>query len=84
MAKAAKKPAGKSVETLRHNEAKRKNIPTAEYQPVLEKEQQAAKKIRYPREHGAGLGRLSHTRARGETGRVAPDPSFREQESGGS
>jgi adenine-specific DNA-methyltransferase len=50
MAKAAKKPLAKSVETLKHDEAKRKNIPTAEYQSVLEKEQQALKKVRYPRD----------------------------------
>jgi adenine-specific DNA-methyltransferase len=49
MAKAAKKPVGKSVETLKHNEAKRKNIPTAEYQSVLEQEQQHPKKVYYPR-----------------------------------
>lgn len=46
----AKKPAAqKSVEALKHDEAKRKNIPTAEFQSVLEKEQQAPKKVRYPR-----------------------------------
>jgi CheY-like chemotaxis protein len=50
MAKAASKPIPKkSIETLKHNEAKRKNIPTAEYQSVLEKEQQAPKKVRYLR-----------------------------------
>jgi adenine-specific DNA-methyltransferase len=49
MAKAAKKPVAKSVETLKHDEAKRKNIPTAEYQSVLEKEQQHPKKVCYPR-----------------------------------
>jgi adenine-specific DNA-methyltransferase len=50
MAKAATKQAAKkSVETLRHDDAKRKNIPTAEYQSVLEKEHQAPKKVRYPR-----------------------------------
>jgi adenine-specific DNA-methyltransferase len=44
----AKKPAAqKSVEALTHDEAKRKNIPTAEFQSVLEKEQ--PKKLRYPR-----------------------------------
>jgi adenine-specific DNA-methyltransferase len=44
MAKAATKQAAKkSIETLKHDEAKRKNIPTAEYQSVLEKEQQAPK-----------------------------------------
>ncbi|WP_119390612.1 site-specific DNA-methyltransferase [Taklimakanibacter lacteus] len=39
----------KSVETLKHDEAKRKNIPTAEYQSVLDKEQQNPKQVRYER-----------------------------------
>src|SRR5712671_5408087 len=43
----AKSP--KSVETLKHGEAKRKNIPTAEHQSVLQKEQEAPRKVRYPR-----------------------------------
>ena len=47
----AKKPPEKSVETLKHDEAKRKNIPTAEFQSVLEKEQQDPKKVRYPAQH---------------------------------
>ncbi|MGE0038760.1 MAG: hypothetical protein AB7S93_24400 [Xanthobacteraceae bacterium] len=45
----AKKATAKSVEALTHDEAKRKNIPTAEYQSVLEKEQQNPKKAFYPR-----------------------------------
>src|SRR3972149_1904421 len=46
----AKKPTiPKSVEAIKHDEAKRKNIPTAEFQSVLEKEQQAPKQVRYPR-----------------------------------
>ena len=45
----AKAPTPKSVETLNHEEAKRKNIPTAEYQSVLDKAQQAPKTVRYPR-----------------------------------
>src|SRR6476659_5346807 len=49
MAKAAKTISKKSVEALKHDEARRKNIPTAEYQSVLEKEQQDPKKLRYPR-----------------------------------
>src|SRR5262245_54545588 len=50
MAKAAKKAAAKkSIEMLKHDEAKRKNIPTAEFQSVVEKEQHAPKKIRYRR-----------------------------------
>jgi hypothetical protein len=38
MARKAKSTAGKSVESLRHQEAKRRNIPTAEYQSVIKKE----------------------------------------------
>src|SRR5881396_4076091 len=39
----------KSVETLIHDESKRKNIPTAEYQSVLQKEQESPKTARYQR-----------------------------------
>jgi len=39
----------KSVETLTHEEAKRKNIPTAEYQSVIQKEQEAPRTVKYPR-----------------------------------
>jgi adenine-specific DNA-methyltransferase len=46
---AKKSPSLKSVETLKHDEAKRKNIPTAEYQSVIEKEQESPTKIRYSR-----------------------------------
>lgn len=49
MAKNGKKQAAKSVETLKHDEAKRMNIPTAEYQSVLEKEQHNPRKVFYPR-----------------------------------
>jgi adenine-specific DNA-methyltransferase len=45
----AKKSSTKTIETLTHDADKRKNIPTAEFQSVLEKEQQAPKKLRYPR-----------------------------------
>jgi adenine-specific DNA-methyltransferase len=46
----AKKPSvPKSVETLKHDEAKRKNIPSAEHQSVLEESQKTPKTIRYPR-----------------------------------
>src|SRR6202453_4352436 len=46
----ARKPAvQKSVEALTHDEAKRKNIPTAQNQAVVEKEQQDPKKVRYAR-----------------------------------
>lgn len=39
----------KSVETLTHDEASRKNIPTAEYQSVMEKEQQTVLRTAYER-----------------------------------
>jgi adenine-specific DNA-methyltransferase len=45
----AKASTRKTVETLNHDEAKRRNIPTAEYQSVLDKEQQSPKTVRYPR-----------------------------------
>ena len=46
----AKKPkASKSVETLKHDEAKRKNIPTAEFQSVLKADEQKPVRVRYPR-----------------------------------
>jgi adenine-specific DNA-methyltransferase len=40
---------GKSVETLTHDEATRKNIPTAEHESVLGREHQEVKELRYPR-----------------------------------
>src|SRR6266478_2664751 len=46
---AKKSPTLTSVETLKHDEAKRKNIPTAEHQSVIEKEQEAPRSVRYPR-----------------------------------
>src|SRR5438552_14527098 len=46
---AAKIKPTKSVETLIHDESKRKNIPTAEYQSVLQKEQESPKIARYHR-----------------------------------
>ncbi|QET02553.1 site-specific DNA-methyltransferase [Cupriavidus pauculus] len=39
-----------SVETIKHEDAKRKNIPTAEYQSVMKKEQQSPVRVAYPRE----------------------------------
>ena len=45
----AKSPDSKTVETLKHDDAKRRNIPTAEYQSMLETEQKRPKELRYPR-----------------------------------
>ena len=39
----------KDVVTLTHAEASRRNIPTAEYESVMAREQQVPKQVRYPR-----------------------------------
>jgi adenine-specific DNA-methyltransferase len=44
-----KATSSRSIEALKHDEAKRRNIPTAEYQSVMDKAQQAPKSVRYPR-----------------------------------
>src|SRR5438067_13506998 len=49
MARATKIKSKKSVETLIHDESKRKNIPTAEYQSVVQKEQESPRTARYQR-----------------------------------
>src|SRR5713101_3235720 len=46
----AKKPVtSKTVEALKHAEATRKNIPTAEYQSVLQKNEQDPVRVAYER-----------------------------------
>ena len=46
----AKKPTSKlTVETIKHDEATRKNIPTAEYQSVMQKEEQSPVRVAYER-----------------------------------
>ena len=45
----AKRKSPKSVATLRHNEASRKNIPTAEYQAVLEEDDRSPIQVAYER-----------------------------------
>ena len=45
----AKKTNSKTVETLTHAEAKRKNIPTAEHRSVLDVEAAAPRTLKYPR-----------------------------------
>jgi adenine-specific DNA-methyltransferase len=45
----AKKTSTKTIETIRHDTDKRKNIPTAEFQSILKNEEQKTLEIRYPR-----------------------------------
>ena len=47
--KTPKSPALKSVETLLHEEASRKNIPTAEFQSVMRKEEESPVQVAYQR-----------------------------------
>jgi adenine-specific DNA-methyltransferase len=49
MARKAKPAAGKGVEALRHQEAKRRNILTAEYQSVIQKEADQPLRVAYER-----------------------------------
>src|SRR5690349_2482967 len=50
MARKGKAPAaGKSVEAHRHEDAKRRNIPTAEYQSVVQKEAEQPLRVAYER-----------------------------------
>lgn len=43
----------KSVEALTHEDATRKNIPTAEYQSVMQKEEQSPVRVAYERPESA-------------------------------
>ncbi len=49
MAKRTKKAANKYLESLKHSEAQRKHIPTAELQSFVTDDEAAPKPIRYPR-----------------------------------
>ena len=49
MARRPSKPKRKSIEVLTHPEATRKNIPTAEYQSVMRKEEQSTVRVAYER-----------------------------------
>ena len=49
MPKAKKSKSGKSVETLRHEDASRTNIPTAEYQSMVRQEEQSPIRVAYER-----------------------------------
>ena len=44
-----KKPAAKQVATLRHDDAKRKNLPTAEYEPLMRQEDKSPVQVAYAR-----------------------------------
>jgi len=47
--KKRKKKAKKTVTTLTHDEASRKNIPTAEFQSVMDKKEQSPLQVAYER-----------------------------------
>jgi len=47
--RAPKQTSSKTVETLKHDDAKRKNIPTAEHQSVLKQDDAGPRTVKYPR-----------------------------------
>ncbi|HEX3866121.1 MAG TPA: hypothetical protein VHV78_05180 [Gemmatimonadaceae bacterium] len=49
MARKASPAKSKQVDALRHEEAKRKNIPTAEYQSVVDREARSELRATYER-----------------------------------
>ena len=49
MPRKARGPKPKSVETLKHEEAKRPNLPSAEHQPLMREEEQSAVRVAYER-----------------------------------
>ena len=49
MAKYKNSTSRKQVEALTHEDSKRKNIPTAEYESVMDKDQQSPEEVRYQR-----------------------------------
>ncbi|MCL4708639.1 site-specific DNA-methyltransferase [bacterium] len=50
--KTGKKSGKKTVEAIKHDDASRKNIPTAEYQSVMQKEEQSPLRVAYERRVG--------------------------------
>ncbi|HQR03663.1 MAG: site-specific DNA-methyltransferase [Proteobacteria bacterium] len=60
----AKPPTTKSVDAIRHDSARRKNIPTAEYQSVLDEAQKNPKQVRYPRPDVSALSAETSSRNR--------------------
>lgn len=66
----AKQNTGKSVESLVHGEAKRKNIPTAEYQSVLDEEIKNPRRVRYERRNTPWLNELA---ALHDMGKASPE-----------
>jgi adenine-specific DNA-methyltransferase len=60
-----KTPSARTVEAVSHDHARRKNIPTAEYQSVLEKQKLAPVRVTYPRtDSGAALDAEKEARNR--------------------
>ncbi|OPY12629.1 MAG: hypothetical protein A4E69_02108 [Syntrophus sp. PtaB.Bin138] len=57
----AKKESVKSIESITHEAARRKNIPTAEYQSVMQKEEESPVRVAYER-GSSGLERVKDGR----------------------
>ncbi|WP_019568606.1 hypothetical protein [Thioalkalivibrio sp. ALMg13-2] len=63
MARKTQPKSPKSIESLTHDEATRSNIPTAEYQSVMKKDEQDPVSVSYPRGNGE-LGEEKESRNR--------------------
>ena len=49
MPRKARGPKSRSVETLKHDEARRRNLPSAEHQPLMRKQEQSPLRLAYER-----------------------------------
>lgn len=66
-------PNAKTVTTIEHDDAGRKNIPTAEYQSVLERSKLAPMEVRYPRQNTQWLSELAALHDAGKAVLHQPD-----------
>lgn len=72
-----KKPSKKQVATFRHDEASRKNIPTAEFQSVMAKEDQSPVQVAYQRRNRDLDPQLVGAVRTRRTGRTSSSPRRR-------
>jgi len=86
MAKKAQVPTAKKIETLIHDEASRKNIPTVEFQPVMREEDQRPIHVAYQRRNPdfdpqlTWRGKYPHDDINNESSFTVPAPPLYIQE----
>jgi adenine-specific DNA-methyltransferase len=72
-----KPPAGKTVDAISHSEDRRKNIPAAKYQSLVDDDTRVPKPYKYPRNTDLDpqlvwRGKVQPFLTRGTTARLAP------------